>query len=60
MAFDEFEGYIEDIVDNKINSEQGTRPNRGTGWKYGDGDNQFKDVGDVSDDWVKDLCGGLI
>ena len=60
LGFDQFESYIEDIIDDKINSPSAEdSDNQGTGWAYGDEDGEFEDLGDISDDWVKDLCGGL-
>ena len=58
-----FEKYIEDIIDEKINSRQGTGNNRNeTGWIHEDAEenssNKIRDLDDV-DDWVDDLCRGL-
>ena len=66
LDYDQFESYIEDIIDDKINannSDHRIYENRGdgiSGWTYGDGNNQFEDIDDISEDWVEDLCGGLL
>ena len=66
LGYDKFESYIEDIIEDKINADNSDHPlyeNRGdgiSGWNYGDGEGQFEDINDISDDWVKDLCGGLL
>ena len=59
LDYDSFQSYIEDIVDDKINATNGTGSDGGTGWTYGDGNGEYEDAGDITDDWVKDLCGGL-
>ena len=64
LDYKEFESYIEDIVEKKINannSDDSNYSNRGdgNGWQYGRGEGQFEEIGDITDDWVKDLCGGL-
>ena len=59
MGFDSFASYIEDIVDDKINATNGVHSNVGTGWTYGDGNGEYEDSGDITDNWVKDLCGDL-
>ena len=60
LGFDNFESYIEDIIDDKINSADGTGDDaNGSGWEYGDDDGEFEDIGDISDDWVGDLCQDL-
>ena len=63
MDFDDFESYIEDIIDEKINSRQGTGNNRNTsGWIHetaaGSSNNEIEDTGDL-ENWVDDLCQGL-
>ena len=61
---DKFEGYIEDIIDEKVNSRQGTGSNRNaTGWIHedaaGSDNDEIGDLGDLDDDWVDELCQGL-
>ena len=63
MDFDDFESYIEDIIDEKVNSRQGTGNNRNTsGWIHetaaGSSNNEIEDTGDL-ENWVDDLCQGL-
>ena len=57
--FDDFQSYLEDIIKGKINATNGAGSDTGTGWTYGDGENQFEDFGNISSDWVDDLCGGI-
>ena len=64
LSYEVFESYIEDIIDEGVNSDNptdagGDSSEAGTGWTYGDDDGEFEDIGDISDDWVEDLCGGL-
>ncbi len=64
LNHDDFEEYIEEIIDEKVNSRQGTGNNRNaSGWIHedaaGSNSNEIGDVGDL-DDWVDDLCQGLI
>ena len=54
-----FESYIINIIDDKVNSKQGTGDKQGTGWTYGDGNNKIQEFGNLNNNWVKDLCGGL-
>ena len=63
LDFSDFEGYIDDIIDEKVNSQQGTGNNRNaSGWIHadatGNNDREIEDVGDI-DNWVDDLCQGL-
>ena len=69
LDYDSFQSYIEDIVDDRINAVNNTdEPGTGS-WFYGEsgsdctnanvGGRCFEDAGDTTDDWVKDLCGGL-
>ena len=63
MDSDDFESYIEDIIDEKVNSRQGTGNNRNTsGWIHetaaGSSNNEIEDTGDL-ENWVDDLCQGL-
>ena len=64
MDFDDFESYIEDIIDEKVNSRQGTGSNRNnSGWIHedasGSNSDEIGDVRDIDDNWVDDLCQGL-
>ena len=55
---DEFEDYLEDIIDEKVNSRQGEGTNRNsTGWIYGN--KNIEGLNDLSNDWVRELCHGL-
>ena len=59
--FPEFEDYLKEIISDKVNSKHadssdGEKYNR-TGWSYGR--HGIEDLGDLSDDWVNDLCHGL-
>ncbi|MBC6416089.1 MAG: hypothetical protein GDA46_06875 [Bdellovibrionales bacterium] len=63
--FDTFYDYLDEIIDDKINSRQGTGSDKNTsGWIFGDGNNEIDEVEDVDDDrnnktWVDRLCQGL-
>ena len=59
LGYEVFESYIDDIIDDKINATNGAGDDAGSGWTHGDSDGEFEDIGDISDDWVADLCGGL-
>ena len=59
----DFESYIEDIIEEKVNSRQGVGDKRNaSGWIHedasGSDSDEIGDVGDL-DDWVDDLCQGL-
>ena len=63
LDFEEFEDYLENIIDERVNSRQGEGSNRNNlGWihedRAGNDPNEIGDVGDL-DDWVDDLCHGL-
>ena len=63
--FNEFESYIKIIIEDGVNAvnpttASGKAVNSGTGWTYGRGNGQYRDIKDITSDWVKDLCGGLI
>ena len=60
--YDAFRSYLEDIVDDKINATNGSGSDAGRGWTYGHptGKGKFETLNEVSDNWVRDLCGGLI
>ena len=65
LYYDEFKSYIEKILRDKINannSDDDNYSNRGdgSGWEYGGERGQFKDLSDITSNWVGDLCGGLI
>ena len=58
-----FEDYIEDIINEGTNSDnRGDQDQRGTGWTYGSDKSagEFEELDNLSDDWVDDLCGGLV
>ena len=61
-----FEDYIEYIIDEGVNSTPSSNPNRGSGqgnlegWTYGNGDGEFEELDDLDDNWVDELCGGLV
>ena len=60
-----FEKYLNKIIDEKVNSQQGQGANRNsTGWIHEDAPGTRRDqIGDSDDfdrDWVKDLCIGDI
>ena len=62
-----FEDYIEDIIDEGVNSNnRGSQSERGEtsgpnkGWTYGDGNGEFEELDDLNDDWVDELCNGLL
>ena len=63
LKSDKLENYIRDIINEKINSRQGTGSERNTsGWIHEDAaGNSASEIGDVKDvdDWVEDLCMGL-
>jgi len=60
LRYEEFEEYIEDIIDEKINATNGTGNNVGqNGWTYGDADNQIEELNDLEGNWVEELCKGL-
>ena len=69
LSYGDFESYIDDIIDEGVNSNDATvaggdssndnPAGGGTSWDYGDGDGKFEDIGDISDDWVADLCTDL-
>ena len=65
LNYDVFSGYIEDIIDDKINTtnrndDDSSDPDGDAdGWTYGDESGEFEDIGDISDEWVDDLCGLL-
>ena len=63
LDFDGFNDYIEDIIDEKINSRQGTGNNRNAnGWIHedaaGNSEDEIGNAGDL-DDWMEDLCQDL-
>ena len=60
----DFESYIEDIIEEKVNSRQGVGDKRNaSGWIHedasGSNSNEIGDVRDIDDNWVDDLCQGL-
>ena len=63
LKSDKLGNYIRDIINEKINSRQGTGSERNTsGWIHEDAaGNSASEIGDVKDvdDWVEDLCIGL-
>ena len=59
LRYETFESYLEDIVDDKINATNGSGNNAGRGWTYGGGNGQLETIDEVSDDWMRNLCGGL-
>ena len=63
LKSDKLGNYIRDIINEKINSRQGTGSERNTsGWIHEDAaGNSASEIGDVKDvdDWVEDLCMGL-
>ena len=50
LAFENFEKYIEDIIESGVNADDSTEP-----YHWGGNNNLFEDIGDI-DDWVEDLC----
>lgn len=60
LDYDEFEEYIDDIIEEKVNSRNADSNDRdkynANGWRYGR--ENIEDLGDV-DDWVDDLCHNL-
>ena len=64
LNYQEFSGYIEKIIENKINANNSDDPNMsnrgdGNGWEYGNESKQFKEINEINSDWVTELCGGL-
>ncbi|MCY4321281.1 MAG: hypothetical protein OXC37_02605 [Bdellovibrionaceae bacterium] len=65
LSYDAFESYIEDIIDEGINSTtpsivlRDDSEDAGDGWEYGGGQDQFENINDIRDDWVDELCGTL-
>ena len=63
LKSDKLENYIRDIINEKINSRQGTGSERNTrGWTHEDAaGSSSSEIGDIKDvdDWVDDLCMGL-
>ncbi|MCY4321282.1 MAG: hypothetical protein OXC37_02610, partial [Bdellovibrionaceae bacterium] len=61
LDYDSFESYIEDIIEEGVNSKnRGDNANRGTaGWTYGEESGELEDINDLDDDWEEELCGGI-
>ena len=64
LEFEIFEAYIEDIIDAKVNSQQGTGDKQNSdGWIHedaiGNDREQIGGIEDLDDDWVNDLCEDL-
>lgn len=60
LKFEEFENYIDDIIDERVNSRNADSGDRdkynSSGWRYGR--TYIQDLNDV-DDWVDELCHDL-
>ncbi|MCZ0933387.1 MAG: hypothetical protein OXJ52_09600 [Oligoflexia bacterium] len=61
-----FEDHIDDIIQNGVNATNpgaaggdATNDINSSGWTFGDDDGEFENFGDISDDWVTDLCHDL-
>ena len=62
LSYGEFESYIEDIIDDQINADNvgpSDEISKYEGWTYGEQPGEFEDIEDISDNWVRELCGGL-
>lgn len=62
LKYEEFEEYLEDIIDEKINATNGTGDDKNAdGWTHGnkreDRDN-IEELDDLDDNWVEELCEG--
>lgn len=61
LGYPEFEEYIEDIIDEKVNSRSADSTDderyNSNGWVYGRTD--IKDLSDLNNDWVDELCHDL-
>ena len=60
LDFEKFEDYIEEIIDERVNSRDADSGDRekynSSGWRYGRTD--IQDLSDI-DDWVDELCHGI-
>ena len=65
LGYGSFESYIEDIIDEGVNSNDATLAGgdaensnaESNGWLYGEG--AIEDINDITDDWVGELCEDL-
>ena len=65
IEYNKFESYLKKIIKNRINTENEDfvdydKRGDGSGWMYGNGENQIKELDDIKNNWVEDLCGGLL